>query len=94
MKIIYLREICKNNQPGADISHEHWGCWLGRSYSSISQNGPGLPDPRIHPPGYTAGLGGGPPESASLGPRLRNIGLALWVGGRDLMWFEGNLLLK
>lgn len=25
MKIIYLREICKNNQPGADISHEHWG---------------------------------------------------------------------
>lgn len=43
---------------------------------------------------YTAGLRGGPPESASLGPRLRKIGLALWVGGRDLMWFEGNLLLK
>lgn len=46
-----------------------------------------------HPLEHTVGLGEGP-ESASLGPWLRNIGLALWVGGRDLMWFEGNLLLK
>lgn len=45
-------------------------------------------------PEYTAGLGGGSLELAFLGPQLRNIGLALWVGGRDLMWFEGNLLLK
>lgn len=89
MKIIYLREICKNNQPGADISREHWGCWSGRGPSSICQNGPGPTGHRIH-----CWPGGGPPESASLGPRLRNIGLALWVGGRDLMWFEGNLLLK
>lgn len=93
MKIIYLREICKNNQPGADISHEYWGCWPGRSYSSISQNGPGPPDPRIHPQNILRAWGRAL-ESASLGPWLRNIGLALWVGGRDLMWFEGNLLLK
>lgn len=32
------------------------------------------------------------PWSGSLGPRLGNIGLALWVA--EISWFEGNLLLE
>lgn len=55
---------------------EHWGCWLGHSYSSISQNGPGPSDPRIHSPEYIAGLGGRAPGVSLLG----NIGLDCgWV---------------
>lgn len=30
-------------------------------------------------------------QPGSLGPKLRNLGPTMWVGGRDLVWLGGSL---